>query len=405
MDAFIKVMTGRKQNIQSQLDDICAAQIAENCQKIKSIIVETIILCGRQNIPLRGNRDSALDLERDETANCGNFWALLQFHASAGDLVLRDHLTHAPRNAVYTSLDIQNQIIDILGDYIRQKIFSVVERAQFLTIIADEVTDCSNKEQLSLVLRFVDRESNQIREDLVTFVECDTGVTGRNLADKMLNFLRSQGVDLTKMRGQAYDGAGSMAGKTNGAAALISREYPLALYLHCASHCLNLAVVKSLDETNVHNMMGIVDKVWIFSARPKRQRKLEEAIESTQPEAKVQKLKDLCRTRWIQRIDALDHYFQVLHPSIVQCMESISDEGSRLWSADSITDSKTLLLAITTTEFISALVVTNACLHYLLSLTCSLQAEAKDIVEAVAEVKHVVTALKEVRENIIISSP
>ena len=58
-----------------------------------------------------------------------------------------------------------------------------------------------------------------------------------------------------------------------------------------------------------------------------------------------------------------------------------------------------VLLAITTTEFISALVVTNACLYYLLSLTCSLQAEAKDIVEPVAEVKHVVTALK-VRENI-----
>ena len=139
----------------------------------------------------------------------------------------------------------------------------------FFTVIADEVTDCSNKEQLSLVLRFVNRESNQIREDLVTFVECDTGVTGRNLADKMLNFLNSQGVDLTKMRGQAYDGAGSMAGKTTGAAALISRLYPLALYLHCASHCLNLAVVKSLDETIVRNMMGIVDKVWIFSAHPK----------------------------------------------------------------------------------------------------------------------------------------
>ena len=114
-------MTGRKQNIQSQLDHIRAAQIAENRQKIKSI-VETIIFCGRQNVPLRGHRDSALELEHDETANGGNFWALLQFRASAGDLVLRDHLAHAPRNAVYTSPDIQNQIINILGDYIRQKI-------------------------------------------------------------------------------------------------------------------------------------------------------------------------------------------------------------------------------------------------------------------------------------------
>ena len=52
-------------------------------------------------------------------------------------------------------------------------------------------------------------------------LECDNSITGRNLADKMFNFLHSQAVDLTKMCGQAYDGAGSMAGKTNGAAALI----------------------------------------------------------------------------------------------------------------------------------------------------------------------------------------
>lgn len=84
-------MTGRKRNIQSQLD-IHAAQIAKNCQKIKST-VETIVFCGRQNVPLWGHRDSALDLERDETANVGNFFALLQFRAA---LVLRDHLTHAP---------------------------------------------------------------------------------------------------------------------------------------------------------------------------------------------------------------------------------------------------------------------------------------------------------------------
>ena len=85
-------------------------------------------------------------------------------------------------------------------------------------------------------------------------------------------------------------------------------------------------------------------------------------------------------------------------------MESISAEGSSLWSPESIVDSKTLLLAITTTEFIRALVIANACLHYLLSLTCSLQAEAKDIIEAVAEVNLVIAALKKVREDNMHSS-
>ena len=133
-------MSGRQLNIQSQLDRILATRIAENRQKIKSI-VETIILCGQQNIPLRGHRDSMLDLERDEIASSGNFWALLHFRAAAGDSVLCNHLTHAPRNALYTSPDVQNQIIDILCDYIRHKILSNVQKAQFFTIIADEVAN------------------------------------------------------------------------------------------------------------------------------------------------------------------------------------------------------------------------------------------------------------------------
>lgn len=41
-----------------------------------------------------------------------------------------------------------------------------------------------------------------------------------------------------------------MSGITKGAAARITAQYPLALYLHCASHCLNLVVVNSLKDTS-----------------------------------------------------------------------------------------------------------------------------------------------------------
>ena len=126
-----------------------------------------------------------------------------------------------------------------------------------------------------------------------------------------------------------------MSGKTNGAAARISSQYSLALYTHCASHCLNLAVVASFEEASVRNMIGVVNRLSVFFfAHPKRQKMLEEAIHNTQPESNVQKLKDLCRTRWIERIDALDR-IKKLHSSIVTCFESISAEGSFMWSPDS----------------------------------------------------------------------
>ena len=71
-----------------------------------------------------------------------------------------------------------------------------------------------------------------------------------------------------------------------------------------------------------------------------------------------------------------------------------------------LTDARGLLLAITTTDFVSALVITNSCLKYLKALTASPQAEAKGIVTAVsdidtvtaspqAEAKCIVTAVSE----------
>ena len=266
-----------------------------------------------ENIPL--HYDSGLDLECNTCESHGNFWALLQFCIAAGDSALRDHLASAPRNATYTSPNIRNEVIDILGDHVREKSLFEVKEAQLFELIADEVTNCSNKEQLGIILRYVDAEDYTIKKDFITFLECDSGITGEALAKKMLDFL-TQHLDPTKLRGQAYDGASNMSGRTNGAAARISSQFPLAIYTHCASHCLNLAVATSLEEVSIRNMIGVVNCVSLFfSAHLKRQRKLEEAIVETQPQSSVKKLKDLCRTRWIEHIDALDH----LEPTSINC--------------------------------------------------------------------------------------
>ena len=109
--------------------------------------------------------------------------------------------------------------------------------------------------------------------------------------------LISYDLDLSKLQGQRYDGAGNMACPIWGTAALFTAQYPITLYLHCASHSLNPAVVKSLQVTSLRNMMGIVNRVSVFFAHPKRQRALEKSIAETQTEANTSKLKDLCCTR------------------------------------------------------------------------------------------------------------
>jgi hypothetical protein len=99
MDDFQKVMTKRQRSVQVQLNQAAIELVESNHKKLESIM-QTIFLCGRQNIPLRGHRDSSMDVENNPTGRYGNFWALLQFRINAGDEVLKNDLAKAPGNVL-----------------------------------------------------------------------------------------------------------------------------------------------------------------------------------------------------------------------------------------------------------------------------------------------------------------
>lgn len=169
-EEFMKVMSNKKPAITSTLNTAIANQITLNRQKLIAIF-KTIVLCGKQNISLRGHRDNITDLEKDitDSGNHGNFLALLHFRIDSGDTVLQDHLARCSRNATYTSPVIQNQIIDVLSSQVRDKVIQKVQMAKWFSVIADEVTDVSNKEILSLNVRYWDNESGNICEDVLGF--------------------------------------------------------------------------------------------------------------------------------------------------------------------------------------------------------------------------------------------
>ena len=99
-----------------------------------------------------------------------------------------------------------------------------IKQAKFFAICADEVTDSSNKEQMPLVLRYLGADTQEIVEDFVAFVKCEHGITGRAIADYIINVVESLNLSLSDVRGQCYDGASNMSGKHRGAAALIQQE-------------------------------------------------------------------------------------------------------------------------------------------------------------------------------------
>lgn len=103
-----------------------------------------------------------------------------------------------------------------------------------------------------------------------------------------------------------------MAGKAKGAAAIITSTYPVALYTHCAAHRLNLCVVKCCSIREVDNMMQTADAVaHFFINSPKRQVLLETRIDNLPRK----KLKEMCRTRWVECHEAFTVFLLVLAAS------------------------------------------------------------------------------------------
>ena len=215
-------MTNQVVPIDQQLSSQQAQIIANNRAKLRSIAA-TIIFCGKQAISLRGHRDDWSTLLENNDNRAGNFQALLQFRIDAGDEVLKEHLLTAQHNAIYTSKTIQNEMIVVCGDLLRNKILKEVREAQFFSVIADEATDVANDEQLSISVRYVDDGGPQ--ERFLGFHESQAGISGEAIARDILEQLANWQLEPRFLRGQGYDGAGAMAGKVKGTAARILLRY------------------------------------------------------------------------------------------------------------------------------------------------------------------------------------
>ena len=83
--------------VNEQLDTLLRKQIETN-RNILSSLFKTVILCGRNNIALRGHRDDGATTSNTK----GNFKSLLHFRVDSGDETLHQHLSNAPQNATYT---------------------------------------------------------------------------------------------------------------------------------------------------------------------------------------------------------------------------------------------------------------------------------------------------------------
>ncbi|XP_076932771.1 uncharacterized protein LOC143598446 [Bidens hawaiensis] len=113
-------------------------------------------------------------------------------------------------------------------------------------LLADESSDVYQKEQMTIVLRYVDKHG-VVKESLIVVAHINNTSSAKH-KEAIVFLLSNYQLSIDQVRGQGYDGASNMRGKFNGLKASIFRNNPSAHYIHCFAHQLHLGLTNSLSK-------------------------------------------------------------------------------------------------------------------------------------------------------------
>ncbi|XP_019183943.1 PREDICTED: zinc finger MYM-type protein 1-like [Ipomoea nil] len=383
-------LMNQQSHIAQHIEKFTSQEVVENRLRLRTSIEATRWLAF-QGCSFRGDDESITSTNR------GNFLELLSFIASFNDEVTKV-LDKAPRNATYTSPTIQKQILQVLATKVKSAIREEIGDAKFC-IIVDEARDESKKEQMSIVLRFVDRDGF-IQERFFGVVHVKDTIAS-TLKEGIFSILSRHNLDVQNIRGQGYDGASNMRGEWNGLKALILDKCPYAYYVHCFAHRLQLALVASSKKViPVHHFFTKLNSIInVVGASCKRNDQLKAAhasniahllsIDELKSGRGLNQIGSLQRpgdTRWSSHLKSISSLMRMFSATCEVLLNIIEDGTTPTHRGDA----DAAYEVMTSFEFVFIMHLMRKVLEISNMLCQALQLQSQDILNAM----HLVTSTK-----------
>lgn len=340
------------------------AEIVRSNREYLKVIIETLLFTAQQNIAQRSHVESRTNLEDDSDTNRGNFLELI--HLRAKDIPwLKEKLkSQMERHRAWLSPEIQNEIINIIADFVFKEICEEILGVDYVSVILDETSDISRIEQVAICISYVFKGVK--KETFVGFYDTKS-TEGITLYQLLLEALSKLGLDPAKIVGECFDGASNVReGKEKGLATRMKECSPLAIYVHCYGHRLNLALNDVMTEIEIlRKTLGAIQALYNFiEASPKRHA-IYQDVETN--ESLRYKLKPQSETRWCCRYEAVKAVDCELE-RIIKTLLLLSDDKN----TSTYANSRSLLKSICDFQFVLGLKVlklvfsnTNALSRYL----------------------------------------
>ena len=183
-----------------------------------------------------------------------------------------------------TSHDIQNELLKIMASSVSRDIATNLQNGVHNTLMADKVTDSSNREQFVICIRWVDSRLIA-HEDLLGLYQVPD-ISSATLVQCLRDVLTRMSLSINNCRGQCHDGANNMSGIRSGVATQILKEEERALFTHCYGHALNLAVSDTVRKVKLlHDTLDTTSEISkLLKYSPKRDTMFEKLKKELAPE-------------------------------------------------------------------------------------------------------------------------
>ncbi|XP_042038414.1 zinc finger MYM-type protein 1-like [Salvia splendens] len=178
-------------------------EVAYRIRLIVSLNVTRFLF--KQGLSFRGHDESS------SSSNRGNFLELLLWFSEINDDVSKTLFTNAPANNQMNSPRIQKELANACASEVTLAIVIDI-RGKVFTLLVDEARDVSLKEQMRVVLRYVNNEGYVI-ERFIGIVHV-TDTSSLTLKCAIDDLLVKHNLSLSKVRGHGYDGASNIQDAT-----------------------------------------------------------------------------------------------------------------------------------------------------------------------------------------------
>ncbi|VVA37531.1 PREDICTED: zinc finger MYM-type 1, partial [Prunus dulcis] len=256
----------------------------------------------RQGLPFRGHDES------ETSSNKGNYVELLQFLANHDEKVRAVVFENAPKNLKYIAPTIQKDLINSCAAETIDLIISDMDDA-FFSILVDESRDVSIREQMAVLLRYVNKKGQVIERFVGVQYVSDT--TSSKLKEAIEQLISSTNLSMSRLRGQGYDGASNMRALV----AVAKGNENIATFFTTASSVVNIigASCKRRDALREQQQKDIMETLEI------------DDLETGRGLNQETTLKRPCDTRWNSHYDTLLSINIMFHP-VVKVLEWIVDD-------------------------------------------------------------------------------